>query len=294
MNASQIAKKGGFVIIDKEAGITSHDAVKKAARILSQKKAGHAGTLDPTATGVLVVGLGRATRLLRYFLDLEKTYRFELVLGNSTTTYDEEGEIVNTKDPSGIGIENVKMAAEKFFGETFQVPPMYSALKQDGVRLYELARQNIEVTRSPRRIFINDIKVESTGEPHVFEITVTCSKGTYVRSLAHDIGQSLNCPSHLRRLIRLRVGPFRVEDAVSLLDLQLSDLMTCQEALYFFQQIKVGGSILSRALSGSPLKKLDLNATGDGPWVLLNEDCELVGVYEQKAPGVLMASVVFN
>src|SRR4051794_25486619 len=204
----------GVVAVDKPAGWTSHDVVAKSRGLLGTKKVGHAGTLDPSATGVLVLGVGRATRLLRYLGDLPKAYVGELVLGTETTTLDAEGDVVRTHDMAGVTLDDVRAAAAGFVGPILQVPPMVSAVKVDGKKLYELARAGVEIEREARPVTIHSIAVDEGPEPGVHRLTVSCSGGTYVRVLAADIGTALGGGAHLRALRRTAVGGFDLAGAV--------------------------------------------------------------------------------
>ncbi len=213
----------GLLVVDKPAGCTSHDVVARCRRIFGQKKVGHAGTLDPDATGVLLVGLGQATRLLQYLSGLSKRYTGEVVLGVATSTLDAQGTETGTWDMRDVTLEAAREAALTLTGEITQVPPMVSALKVGGRRLHELARAGIEVERAPRAVTVSRFEV-GLAPPHeadgaagpVLAIDVVCSSGTYVRSLAADLGAALGGGAHLRRLRRLAVGSYKLEEAVSL------------------------------------------------------------------------------
>ena len=194
-----------------------HDVVARVRRLTNQKRVGHAGTLDPMATGVLLVCLGRATRVAEYLTGADKTYRAVVRLGIETDTYDAEGQVVVTL-PVKVTESDVRAALGQFVGEIDQVPPMYSALKRDGKPLYKLARKGIEVERAPRRVRMYEITLRAFELPDV-TIDVRCSSGTYIRSLAHDLGISLGCGAHLVELTRLASGSFTIEDAVALKDL---------------------------------------------------------------------------
>ncbi|HID86498.1 MAG TPA: tRNA pseudouridine(55) synthase TruB, partial [Anaerolineae bacterium] len=202
----------GILNVDKPAGMTSHDVVAAVRRASGVRRVGHAGTLDPMATGVLVVCLGQATRVIEYLMDSPKTYRAEIVLGVATDTYDAEGRVTYQAPKVEVTRELLEAALSRFLGPIEQVPPMYSALKHEGKPLYELARQGIEVERKPRRVEIYRLEVISWDSPRL-EIEVECSRGTYVRSLAHDLGEALGCGAHLRSLVRLRSGRFTLEMA---------------------------------------------------------------------------------
>src|SRR5438067_11102238 len=211
----------GLAVVDKPAGWTSHDVVAKARGVLGTKKIGHAGTLDPDATGVLLLGVGKGTRLLRFLLDLPKSYVAQVVLGAETTTLDDSGDVTATYDMSGVTLEDVRAAATRFIGDIEQIPPMVSAVKVDGRRLHELAREGKEVERAPRPVTVHRLDVEATVEPLVFGIAVECSSGTYVRTLAADLGHALGGAAHLRRLRRTAVGPHTLDEARPLEDVEL-------------------------------------------------------------------------
>ena len=225
------AGPSGVAVVDKPAGWTSHDVVAKARGLLGTRKVGHSGTLDPDATGVLVLGVGRATRLLQFLSGLDKRYAGEVVLGVATTTLDASGEVVGTWDMSGVGLDDVRRAAAGLTGEIDQVPPMVSAKKVEGRRLHELARAGVEVERPPVRVRVDRFEVGEPVEPGVYPIEVTCSAGTYVRSLAADLGAALGGGAHLRALRRLAVGPFTIEEAVPLEQLAPERLLPPVEAL---------------------------------------------------------------
>ena len=205
----------GVIIVDKPQGWTSFDVVAKIRNITRVKKVGHSGTLDPMATGLLPVFLGRATKSIQYFLNGDKGYEGEMVLGVKTDTGDADGKIIMTNVQCQMTNECMIEAFNKFTGEIEQTPPMYSAVKINGQRLYELARKGIEVERKPRRIKIFSLRVTHYSYPHV-GFTVECSKGTYIRQLAVDIGDELGCGAHLSVLRRTYSHPFHISQAVSL------------------------------------------------------------------------------
>ncbi len=204
----------GVLNIYKERGMTSHDVVARLRGILKMKRIGHTGTLDPDAEGVLVVCLGQATKLCEMITREGKTYRAVLLLGVETDTQDTAGR-VTARFPVTVNEAGVREAVESFAGDYDQVPPMYSALKVNGKKLYQLARQNITVERQPRRVRIFRIRVESVDLPRA-EITVDCSKGTYIRTLCHDIGERLGCGGCMEKLVRVRSGRFFAEDSLTL------------------------------------------------------------------------------
>ena len=204
----------GILVLDKPAGMSSNGALQHVKRLFNANKAGHTGNLDVPATGLLPICLGEATKVSAYLLDSNKTYRARCKLGITTTTGDAAGEIVDTKDVPDILSSDVEQAFQKFIGDIEQVPPMYSALKQDGKRLYELAYKGIEVERKARSITVYSIDLIDFNSDE-FEIEVSCSKGTYIRTLAEDIGQELGCGAHILTLRRLEAGPFKESQMIT-------------------------------------------------------------------------------
>jgi len=216
----------GVLIVDKPKGMTSHDVVASVRRRFGLKKVGHAGTLDPMATGVLVLLVGRATKLSSSLVLDDKEYEGTLRLGKRTRTGDSEGETIETHDVPPLSEMSVREAFGSFSGMIAQVPPMFSALKKDGRKLYELARSGVEVERAPRNVTILSIDVKEVRMPDI-SFSVSCSKGTYIRTLADDIGQRLGCGAHLIALRRSRSGNFTIESAVpfdKLMKLEVNDL----------------------------------------------------------------------
>jgi tRNA pseudouridine55 synthase len=200
------------LIVDKPSGPTSHDVVARVRRITGVRRVGHAGTLDPRATGVLVVLVGRATRLSAYLMDGDKAYRGRIVLGVSTDTQDGEGDVLSRRDASGVTITDIESAAARFVGDILQVPPMVSAIKRDGTPLYELARKGLRVEREPRPITVHALRITRFDPPTV-DFEIECSKGTYVRTIAADLGEVLGVGAHLHALERTRVGRFDIDMA---------------------------------------------------------------------------------
>ena len=205
----------GVLNINKEKGFTSHDVVAKLRGIVGQKKIGHTGTLDPDATGVLPVCLGKATKLCDMLTDKSKTYETVMLLGKTTDTQDISGEILSEGSLDEIDNDSVIKCIGEFVGDYMQVPPMYSALKVNGKKLYELARQGIEVERKARPVVIHEIKIIDVDLPRV-RMEVFCSKGTYIRTLCHDIGQKLGCGACMEELIRTKVSRFELADSFML------------------------------------------------------------------------------
>lgn len=276
----------GLLVVDKPAGMTSHDVVARCRRIVGQRRVGHAGTLDPGATGVLLVGLGRATRLMRYISELPKSYVGELVLGRTTTTLDDEGETVAVFDMSGIELVDVQIAAAKFTGDIQQIPPMVSAVKIGGQRLHELARQGVEVERKARPVTVYRYEVSAGDEPGVFCIEVDCSSGTYVRTLAADVGEALGGGAHLRKLRRTAIGQFKVDNAQSLES--LADgfehaLLTSADMVQHLPRVTVDALGAEMVSHGKPLPKDWFG--GDGPWAVVDAAGTLLAVYEMGRSG---------
>lgn len=197
-------------MVDKPAGMTSHDVVAVVRRSLGERRVGHAGTLDPDATGVLVLGVGRATRLLRFIESAEKEYEAEVVLGVETSSQDASGDVLSESDASAVTRDDVERAAAALTGEIEQIPPMVSAVKVGGERLYRKARRGEEVDRPARRITVHELRLQSfePGPRGIARFLVRCSPGTYVRTLAHDLGRALGVGAHVAMLRRTRVGPF--------------------------------------------------------------------------------------
>ena len=203
----------GILNIDKPAGSTSMDVVRRIKRASNVKRVGHGGTLDPVATGVIPICLGQATRMMEYLVDGTKEYRCTIELGVETDTYDSVGTVTARKDAATVSAQHVEDSLASFHGVIDQVPPMFSALKQGGKRLYDLARSGIEVDREPRRVEVFEISLVDWA-PAAATVEVTCGRGFYMRSLAYDLGRHLGCGGHLSSLTRLRSGPLRLEDAI--------------------------------------------------------------------------------
>ncbi len=209
----------GILIVDKPAGITSHDVVDFIRRQFRIKKVGHAGTLDPQATGILVILLGRLTKLSQQISGHDKEYQARLTLGIATDSQDGQGRIVKKEPVANLTLEQIEETFCQFLGEIKQIPPMFSALKYQGKRLYKLARQHLEVKRRPRQVYIYKLSLTSFKLPDICFI-VRCSKGTYIRTLCVDIAQRLGCPGYLSALRRVKSGPFTIAQAISLDELR--------------------------------------------------------------------------
>lgn len=219
----------GVLLLDKPAGLTSNAALQITKRLLNACKAGHTGSLDPIATGLLLLTFGEATKLSQFLLDTDKRYSAVFRLGQSTTTYDSEGEVLQTRSVT-VSRREIEQVLKHFEGEIEQVPPMYSAIKQAGQALYKLARAGIEVEREPRRVVVREFRLLSfDGEQ--LEVAIACSKGTYIRSLAQDLGEALGCGAHVAQLRRLAVGTVTVERAVTLAGIEALDSHEARAAL---------------------------------------------------------------
>jgi tRNA pseudouridine55 synthase len=282
----------GLVVVDKERDWTSHDVVARCRRIFGQRRVGHAGTLDPDATGVLLVGLGRTTRLLRFLTALPKTYAGEVVLGTSTTTLDAAGEVTGTWDMGAITLADVRQAAATLTGDIQQVPPMVSALKVGGRRLHALAREGIEVERVPRPVSVYRYDVHPTTTPGVFRIEVECSSGTYVRVLAADLGIALGGGAHLRNLRRTQIGSFSVDDARLVDELTSAVVLTPAQAMRDLDQVVVSVEVEKLVARGLALDRVHLGVSGDGPWGLVDADHRLLAVYEATGTDRVRPAVV--
>ena len=271
----------GLAVIDKEAGWTSHDVVAKSRGVLGTRKIGHSGTLDPDATGVLVLGVGRATRLLRFLTALGKEYTGQVVLGASTSTLDSSGDVTATFDMVAVTPAEVADAATRFVGDIEQIPPMVSAVKVGGRRLHEIAREGGEVERAPRPVTVHRFDVTPADEPGVYDVVVTCSSGTYVRTLAADLGEALGGGAHLRKLRRTAVGSFPLAEAHPL---ESPVLLPMAAAFRDLPAVVVDEATAVDISYGRPMdaEALGLGSAGldvDGPWPVLGPDGSLLAVY---------------
>jgi tRNA pseudouridine55 synthase len=221
----------GILLVDKPSGITSHDIVDRLRRKLKMKKIGHAGTLDPLATGLMIMLIGKATKVSQFLISLDKSYEGEFLFGVETDSQDADGEVVIEKPvPAEIDEERVKEEMKTFLGDQYQTPPMFSAKKIGGVPLYKLARKGKTVEREPRFIRINELNLNKWNSPRG-EFKLSCSKGTYVRTVLHDLGQNLDCGAHLTALRRTKIDQFDIKDAKTLKEIELMPLGECQSLL---------------------------------------------------------------
>lgn len=264
----------GLLVIDKPQRVTSHDVVAMVRRRFGERQVGHAGTLDPDATGVLLVGVGRATKLLRFLTALGKTYRAQVRLGASTDSLDSTGVVTATFDMSTVTLADARaVVAERLTGDIEQIPPMVSAVRVGGRRLHELAREGIEVERAPRPVTVHRFLVDATDAPDVLDIEVTCSSGTYVRTLADDLGRLLGGGAHLHALRRVSAGSFGIEEAASVDDARLLSLA---EAVRDLDAITVDDTVAAGVAHGRMLPR----PAGEGPWAVLDGHGSLLAVYE--------------
>ena len=281
----------GIVNIYKEKGYTSHDVVAVLRKVVGQKKIGHTGTLDPDATGVLPVCLGRATKVCELLTDHDKTYEALLLLGKTTDTQDISGEVLEERDPGDLTEEEVRSCIESFIGEYDQIPPMYSALKVNGKKLYELAREGKIVERAARRVQIFDIEILSIALPRV-TMKVHCSKGTYIRTLCHDIGQKLGCGACMEKLTRTKVSRFEIKDSLTLAQIEvlkkedrLSEILIPIDQMFAdYPSIIVSGEAARLAYNGNGIKDRDVRKDEnilDEAYVRVYDDVEdFIGVYQ--------------
>jgi tRNA pseudouridine55 synthase len=289
----------GLVVVDKPTGCTSHDVVGRLRRVYGQRRVGHAGTLDPDATGVLLVGLGRATRLLRFLQETSKTYRATVVFGVATDSLDASGAVLD-RVAMHLTRDQIEAAVAGFVGTSEQIPPMVSAIKVGGRRLHELARRGVEVERAPRPIRIDRFAVESFVDGTYPEagVIVDCSSGTYVRSLAADLGVALGGCAHLRDLRRLRVGAFDASAAHTLDRIEAEPgaaVLSPATAMQALTRVTVAGEEARGVCHGAVFAAAALPAAGDdpGPFAVVDADGMLLAVYERRGaalrPAVVMA-----
>lgn len=256
-------KINGIVVLDKPLGITSNDAVQAVKRLFKAAKAGHTGSLDPLASGLLPICLGEATKLAGFLLDTEKHYRTVGKLGEITATGDAEGEIIERGDVPELDRDKIEAVLENFRGEIEQIPPMYSALKHKGQPLYKLARQGIEIEREPRRVTVYELELLDFG-PDTLSLRAVCSRGTYIRTLVEDIGKALGCGAHIIELRRTGVGPYREEHGVSLESLeQVAEnglealdqrLLAVDSALTDWPEVKMNADLTYYLRQGQPVQ----------------------------------------
>ncbi len=288
----------GWLVVDKPAGMTSTAVVNKVRWAMDAKKAGHAGTLDPEATGVLAVALGEATKTVPYITDALKAYTFTVRLGQATNTDDAEGEVI-AESPARPSDDDIKQALAPFLGDIMQVPPKFSAVKIDGQRAYKLARDGEDVDLSARPLWVEElVLVDRPDEDHVV-LEMTCGKGGYVRSIARDLGEALGCHGHVRELRRIWSGPFEAEDGLSIE--QIDEMAKTQALDDYLHPLETGLSDLpelkctpegaTRLRNGNPGMVLASDVEyGDEAWASLDGKAVAVGIYKS---GELHPSRVF-
>ncbi|MDX1689750.1 MAG: tRNA pseudouridine(55) synthase TruB [Acidimicrobiia bacterium] len=292
----------GFLLVDKPSGWTSHDVVAKVRRLLGQKKVGHAGTLDPMATGLLVLAAGRATRLLRFVQAADKVYVARMQLGVATDTLDADGAVLS-REPMDVAEDEIVAVAERFRGPIMQVPPMVSALKVEGRRLYDLAREGIEVEREARPVTIHELDVLDVAPGAYPEVAfrVRCSTGTYVRTLGDDIARALGGRAHLTDLRRLAIGALRVDASVTIDELErAADEGTLDEivrppgaGVAGLPSVTVGEESAAAVANGVVFPAVALGVGEEGEFAVFDDDGELLAVYESDGrrakPAVVIA-----
>ncbi|WP_066364942.1 tRNA pseudouridine(55) synthase TruB [Neobacillus fumarioli] len=300
----------GILPLYKPAGLTSHDCVFKLRKILKTKKIGHTGTLDPDVTGVLPICIGKATKVAEYITDAGKAYEGEVTIGFSTTTDDASGEIVEKKAVKRvISRDEIQHVLDSLTGEIVQIPPMYSAVKVGGIRLYEYARKGIEVERPSRKVKIYSIDLmddrnEFSGETFSFRFRVSCSKGTYIRTLAVMIGEHLGYPAHMSQLTRIQSASFTLKDCLTFEEVQsLMDegilekyLKPLEEALSHLPKWKISDKVAEKVKNGALLKIPDHLKCSDEPIVIKNTDGLALAIYVKhpKNPELLKPAKVLR
>ena len=270
----------GVLVIDKPAGMTSHDVVDKVRKRLKTRKVGHAGTLDPDATGVLIIGIGRATRFLAYAQDGPKRYLAEARFGASTSTQDSSGEILE-KRPVDISREDVERAMKAFVGDIQQVPPMVSAVKVGGEALYKKALRGEEIEREARPVTVYEFELRDfrAGDVVEADLEIRCSSGTFVRTLIHDLGQALGCGAHMSKLRRTQAGGFDESDLVSLASVSRETMRPLVDAVTTMPRIELNDEQALDVRHGRALSDLDVDPSGP---VALVRDGRLCAVYKPK------------
>jgi len=286
----------GLVVVDKPTGCTSHDVVARLRKIYGQRKVGHAGTLDPDATGVLLVGLGRVTRLLRFLQVAGKTYRGTVRFGVATTTLDAAGEVLD-RAPMSVSRDEVVAATKRFVGEIEQVPPMVSAVRVGGRRLHELARAGEEVERAPRAVTVRRFDVEDfePGPYPLAAVLVECSSGTFVRTLAADLGAALGGCAHLESLRRLAIGTFDLDEAHTLEEIAADPaaaVLAPVVAMRDLERVDVDAERARAVAHGATFTASALAATGEGPFAVADPEGSLLAVYERRGAGMKPAVVL--
>lgn len=269
--------KDGILLVNKPIGPTSRDIVNVLAKSFPNDKFGHAGSLDPFASGLLIIGVNEGLKCIQFFENLHKTYFASLMLGVATNSGDKEGKIIKEEKIPNLNKEQINETLKSFLGESLQTPPMFSAIKKDGVPLYKLARRGKEIERKPRKIFIDDINLISFDKEHLI-FSLTCSKGTYVRTLGEEIAKKLNTIGHLDGLLRQKIGKFSLEKAKIAEDIKESDVIPLEEAMYFLKVIEVGGIDEKKIINGA---KIHLESKEDIVLIKLKSSGKIKAIYER-------------
>ena len=281
----------GIIIVDKPKGYTSHDVVNVVKKTLNTSKVGHTGTLDPNATGVLPVLVGKATKISKYLIEHDKTYIAELALGEKSSTGDIEGEIIERKEVPNVTEEQIKEVLQKFLGKQMQTPPIYSSIKINGKKAYEYARSGQTIEIPAREIEIMEISL-SNFEDNIITFKVSCSKGTYIRTLCHDIGQKLGCGACMEKLTRTKVSRFEIKDSLTLAQIEvlkkedrLSEILIPIDQMFAnYPSIIVSGEAARLAYNGNGIKDRDVRKDEnilDEAYVRVYDDVEdFIGVYQ--------------
>ena len=270
----------GSLLIDKEKGLTSRQEVNNISHLLKEKKAGHIGTLDPFADGLLIVLLGKATKISPFLEGMDKTYMATLKLGSKTDSGDLTGNIIEKKDVPSFAKEDIEKVFKSFLGKQTQIPPMYSALKVNGKALYKYAREDKEIERKKREITIYELKLLSYENNEITFISKV-SKGTYIRTLGEDIAEKLGTVGHLTKLTRLSIGPYSIEQAKRTKDVSESDLVPTLKMLSFMKSFEVEGELLKKASNG-----MHFRLPIEDKLVLLKNKEEVIAIYQREPSGV--------
>ena len=293
MKADSLSR-GFLILIDKPSGLTSHDVVERVRRATGIPRIGHSGTLDPMATGLLLLCAGGAARLQGFFTLMDKSYQGTIRLGRATTTYDREGApLGEERDASGIGAAAIETAAAAFRGEFEQAPPPYSAKKVKGRKFYEMARKGEEIPVLPKKVRVTELRLSEPAGGRI-EFTISCTSGTYIRSIAHEIGERLGCGAHLESLRRTRIGEFRVEEAIALElfeSLPPSDRLAPPHAVplsrvpFPFERLRLASLEAWKVKKGQPIPARGV-ASGEGAWItLLGPSDEMVALAQVSPIG---------
>jgi tRNA pseudouridine55 synthase len=267
------------VNLNKPKGITSQEAVNKVKKIFKVKKAGHAGTLDPLATGVLLVCLNEATKITPFLSNLEKEYIVTMKLGEKTDTYDSEGNIIERCEIGVLELRDIEDVLKRFLGEIEQIPPMYSAIKYKGKPLYKLARKGFEMHREPRKVLIKSIDLLEFSPPFL-KLKISCSKGTYIRSFCNDVGGALGVGAHMFELLRTKVGNFSIEDSLTLEDLFIKKegLFSIDDALSFLPEIFLSEEQEKKVIHGNPIDAENIKLAQNTFVRLKNSEHTILGI----------------